>query len=76
MRLTALMEDEQGHKRCSLTIIKVIIAHGGSSSPGLCISHTGVVGALYSGRKHPGRPASLKGAEETNTGPAMSHNKH
>lgn len=40
--------------------MKMIIAHGGSSSPGLYISHTGVVGAPYSGRTHPGHPASLK----------------
>lgn len=55
---------------------KVIIAHGGSSSPGLYISRTGVAGAPYSGQKHPGHPASLKGAEDTNRGPIMSHIKH
>lgn len=37
-------------------------AHGGSSSQGLCISHTGVVGAPYSGRTRPGHPASPGGA--------------
>lgn len=47
----------------------MIIAHGGSSSPGLCISRTGVVGAPYSGQKHPGRPAFPKAAEVTNRGP-------
>lgn len=63
-KLTALMEDERynsRYKRCSLTI-KVIIAHDGSSSPGLCISRIGVAGAPYSGQKHPGHLASLKGA--------------
>lgn len=54
----------------------MIIAHGGSSSPGLCISRTGAAGAPYSGQTHPGRPASLKGAEGTNRGPVMSHIKH
>lgn len=54
----------------------MIIAHGGSSSPGLYISRTGVAGAPYSGRKHPGRPASLKVAEDTNREPIMSPNKH
>lgn len=64
-KLTASMEDEQqglGHKSCSQTEEKRIIAHGGSSSPGLYISRTGVAGAPYSGQKHPGRPASPKGA--------------
>lgn len=46
----------------------MIIAHGGSSSPGLCISHTGVVGAPYSGQRHPGRLAFLKAAKETSRG--------
>lgn len=41
----------------------VIIALGGSSSPGLCISHTGAVGAPCSGRRRPGRPVSPKDAE-------------
>lgn len=45
--------------------VEMIIAHGGSSSPGLYISHTGVVGAPCSGQTHPGRPASLKVAGET-----------
>lgn len=47
----------------------MIIAHGGSSSPGLYISRTGVVGAPYSGQKHPGHLASLKGAMDTNREP-------
>lgn len=51
----------------------MIIAHGGSSSPGLYIFHTGVAGAPYSGQKHPGHPASLKGAEDTNGETIMSH---
>lgn len=46
--------------------MEMIIAHGGSSSPGLYISHTGVEGAPYSGQTHPGRPAFLKVAAETN----------
>lgn len=45
----------------------MIIAHGGSSSPGLYISHTGVAGAPCSGQKRPGRPASLKDAEDIET---------
>lgn len=49
----------------------MIIAHGGSSSPGLYISRTGVVGAPYSGQKHPGHPAFLKAAEETSRGPII-----
>lgn len=65
-KLTAWMEDERwdwGHKNCSLRPAELaIIAHGGSSSPGLCISRTGVAGAPCSGRKRPGRPASLRGA--------------
>lgn len=46
----------------------MIIALGGSSSPGLCISHTGVAGAPYSGQRHPGRLAFLKAAKETSRG--------
>lgn len=30
----------------------LVISHGGSSSPGLCIFHTGAVDALYSGPTH------------------------
>ncbi len=56
--------------------MKMIIAHGGSSSPGLYISRRGVAGAPYSGQKHPGRPASLMGAEDTNRGSTMSQIKH
>lgn len=33
------------------------IAHGGSSSPTLCISHTDAGGVLYSDQKHPGHQA-------------------
>lgn len=33
------------------------IAHGGSSSPKLCTSHTGAGDVLCSGLKHPGHPA-------------------
>lgn len=33
------------------------IAHGGSSSPKLCTSHTDAEDVLCSGLKHPGRPA-------------------
>lgn len=33
------------------------IAHGGSSSPKLCTSHTGAGDVLCSGLKRPGRPA-------------------
>lgn len=51
-----------GHTSCSLMRIKMIIAHDGSSSPGLYISHTGAGGAPCSGQKHPGHLASLKGA--------------
>lgn len=39
-----------------------VIARGGSSSPGLCISHTGAGGAPYSGRRRQGRLASPAGA--------------
>lgn len=46
--------------------VEMIIARGGSSSPGLYISHTGVVDALYSGQTHPGHLASPKVAGETN----------
>lgn len=53
----------------------MVIARGGSSSPGLYISRTGAAGAPYSGQKRPGRPASLKGAEERNEGAVMSHIK-
>jgi len=53
----------------------MIIAHGGSSSPGLYISHTGVVGAPYSGQTHPGHPASLEAAGDTERGPIMRHTK-
>lgn len=35
-----------------------VIALGGSSSQGLCIFHTGVADALYSGQTHPTHPAS------------------
>lgn len=35
-----------------------VIALGGSSSRGLCIFHTGVADALYSGQTHPTHPAS------------------
>lgn len=62
-----------GRTSCSLMNIKVIIAHDGSSSPGLYISHTGAEGAPCSGQKHPGHLASLKGAEDKNRGTAMSH---
>lgn len=50
----------------ALTIGEIgrIIARGGSSNPGLCISHTGAAGAPCSGRTHPGRPASLEDAVE------------
>lgn len=54
----------------------MIIAHGGSSSPGLYISHTGVAGAPYSGQKHRGHLVSLTGAEDTNSGQKMSHITH
>ena len=56
--------------------IKVIIAHGGSSSPGLCTSRTGVAGAPCSGQKRPGRPAFPKVAEEMNRGHMMVGRKH
>lgn len=34
-----------------------LIAHGGSSSPKLCTSHTGAGDVLCSGLKRPGHPA-------------------
>lgn len=37
---------------------KVLIAHGGSSSPKLCTFHTGAGGVLCSDQKHPDHPAS------------------
>lgn len=40
----------------------VIIARGGSSSPELCTSHTGAVGAPCSGQRHPGHRASPEDA--------------
>lgn len=40
--------------------VEMIIARGGSSSPGLYISHTGAADAPYSGLTHPGHLASLK----------------
>lgn len=39
-----------------------VIARGGSSSRGLCIFHTGAVGALCSGPTRPARPASPEDA--------------
>ena len=45
------------------TVIFGIIAHGGSSSPGLCIFHTDAEGAPYSGLRRPGRQASPKASE-------------
>lgn len=42
--------------------MKLIIAHGGSSSPGLYTSRTGAAGAPCSGRTRPGHPASPKAA--------------
>lgn len=45
----------------------LLIAHGGSSSPGLCTSRTDAAGAPYSGRKRPGHRVSLKDAERSRT---------
>lgn len=41
---------------------QVLIAHGGSSSPGLCTSHTDAAGAPCSGPRHPGHQASPEDA--------------
>lgn len=49
------------------------IAHGGSSSPKLCTSHTDAADVLCSGLKHPGRPAfpevSAGGGKEIRSDP-------
>lgn len=45
------LEEYAGRAEC-------VIALDGSSSRGLCIFHTGVVDAPYSGRTRPSRPAS------------------
>lgn len=45
----------------------LFIARGGSSSPGLCTSHTDAAGVPCSGRKRPGRRVSLKDAERSRT---------
>lgn len=55
--------DRIWHPEVALALgMTVIIAHGGSSSPGPYIFHTGAAGAPYSGRRHPGRLAFLKAA--------------
>lgn len=38
--------------------VDCVIPHGGSSSQGLCIFHTGAVDALWSGLTHPTHPVS------------------
>lgn len=42
--------------------LQVPIAHGGSSSPGLCTSHIDAAGAPCSGQRHPGHQASPEDA--------------
>ncbi len=45
----------------------LLIARGGSSSPGLCTSRTDAAGVPCSGQKRPGRRVSLKDAERSRT---------
>ena len=42
--------------------LPVLIARGGSSSPGLCTSHTGAAGAPCSGQRRPGHRVSPEDA--------------
>lgn len=56
---------EGGHRERKAgvgTDLQVLIARGGSSSPGLCTSHTNAADAPCSGRRHPSRRASPEDA--------------